>query len=162
VRHARYPIDGDPPVDEPEWVVISAVELRWAVHVLEAFTGARPVRTRLESIIADLKRAYEFGLGACPVCRESWHVETECPAFDEPEPTSPHVLYRLVLDDKGRVIYIGVTRNFPARMRVHRRNWSNLIGSVLTETYDTAEEMFEAEKLAIHDEAPPLNRAGVG
>lgn len=69
-------------------------------------------------------------------------------------------LYRL-LDRFGRVVYIGVTRNLPARLRAHRRKLGAAWYSYTSEEYPDAEAMLEAEAAAIHDEQPPLNHAGL-
>lgn len=97
-----------------------------------------------------------------------WTVEdqpepcAECIAAAPDQPAEPtrFALYRL-LDTNGRVLYVGVSRNVEARLRVHRRNWGRLWDDVLVEHYPDAEAMLEAEAMAIAAEQPPLNSAGL-
>lgn len=90
------------------------------------------------------------------------------PDVDRPPPSSPRrppppqrfVLYRL-LGENGRTLYVGITRNFPARLRAHKRKWGPAIVSTRCEEYDDLESLMEAEAAAIRDERPPLNHDGV-
>lgn len=69
-------------------------------------------------------------------------------------------VYRLWSQD-GRLIYVGCTTRPAARLRAHRRRWGHLFTSVTWERHPDAERMLEAERAAIKDEYPALNKAGV-
>lgn len=143
---------------EADWVVAPRGGAERALALLSKATTRE---AGIAYCIGFLQKTIDKGIGICPACLDGWHYSDICPDLDEPEGTSPFVLYRL-LDVHGRVLYVGVTRNFSERMRAHRRNWGSLIADVITEQYPTAEMMLEAEALAIHDEQPPLNAAGIG
>lgn len=65
-------------------------------------------------------------------------------------------LYRLFNED-DRLLYIGVTRNPPARLAAHRKKWGELISHVTWEERPSAEDALLAEKKAIESEHPMLN-----
>lgn len=72
-----------------------------------------------------------------------------------------HVVYRL-LDEAGRVVYVGSSRNVRGRLKAHRRTWPGLIAGVLVDVHPDASAMLTAERAAIAAELPSLNVAGVG
>lgn len=69
-------------------------------------------------------------------------------------------VYRLWSRDT-RLLYVGVTVRPAARLRTHQRRWGHLIASVTWERHPDAESMLEAERIAICQEYPALNKVGV-
>jgi hypothetical protein len=86
-----------------------------------------------------------------------WREANEAPEL----PSSGHVLYRLWAAD-GRLLYVGVSRRPRARIRSHHRKWGDLIAKVTWESHPDERSMLAAERQAIRDEHPALNRALVG
>lgn len=67
-------------------------------------------------------------------------------------------LYRLK-NSEGRLLYVGITGNFDARLSQHRRekSWSNEIAAWELEYYATRREAEDAEQKAIKSEHPLHN-----
>jgi predicted GIY-YIG superfamily endonuclease len=70
-------------------------------------------------------------------------------------------LYRF-FDSEGRLLYVGISKFFEARMKQHYRNssWFFDSVSVTLEHYQTREEVELAESIAIKTENPIHNKAG--
>jgi hypothetical protein len=83
---------------------------------------------------------------------------------EPPEPAQPDPpaggfhLYRLWAED-GRLLYVGVSTRLRARLRVHHKRWGDLIHHATWEAHDSERAMLEAERQAVRDEDPALNRA---
>lgn len=69
-------------------------------------------------------------------------------------------VYRL-LDESGRIVYVGCTRHPGPRLRAHQKRWGAVIASVEMEEQPDVATMFAVEAAAIAELAPPLNIAGV-
>jgi len=69
-------------------------------------------------------------------------------------------LYRY-FDSEGQLLYVGITGDNTKRQSQHRRNsfWFGLIGSATFEHYDSRDEAFRAEAIAIRTEKPIHNIA---
>lgn len=69
-----------------------------------------------------------------------------------------NVLYR-VYDEDGRLLYVGITNNPPARFRSHRatKQWWAMVAHIFTKTYDSRAALREAEREAIKTEHPTYN-----
>lgn len=76
-------------------------------------------------------------------------------------PSSGFHLYRL-WDANDRLLYVGVSTNLSARLRVHRKRWGDLIDHATWEAHPDERAMLDAERQAITDEDPALNRASIG
>jgi hypothetical protein len=70
-------------------------------------------------------------------------------------------LYRF-FDSEGRLLYVGISKFFEARLKQHYRNSSWFFESVTCtlEHFDTREQVEQAESLAIKTENPIHNKAG--
>lgn len=112
-----------------------------------------------EFIDLDLFWPWEWEIGTLPG-RAVHSVTFRQRQFDLPA-RGRFVLYRLWGEDQ-RLLYIGVSRNVPARIRTHQGTWGDLIVSVTTEEFEDAAAMFAAEREAIRAELPALNCQGVG
>lgn len=85
----------------------------------------------------------------------------------QPTPTEAywrgkHVVYRMYED--GRLLYVGMSRNLPERIRTHRDHvvpsywWHrHAVDRVVVRILPTREAAREAEIAAIRDEAPRYN-----
>lgn len=133
------PKDYPDPVTATDWYTVDGGDLRYMRWLLEEPTTEAELATA-RRILATLATA---------------------PADDDPEQPTKFAVYRLLNPD-GRVLYVGVSRNLYARLRVHRRDWGHLWDDYLVEWYPDAATMLEAEAQAIHDEQPPLNSEGIG
>jgi excinuclease UvrABC nuclease subunit len=79
-------------------------------------------------------------------------------------PNGSHVVYRCYGKD-GRLLYVGCTHDINARMQVHASSWHNPASALLSMRMDRVEveefpslaEARDAERRAIHDEAPLAN-----
>lgn len=133
-------------------VAMDPADAAYVVHLLDDAGG--PPTAEVLAIARDLvARSIRFSTAElCDTCASD---------PDEAETPTKFALYRL-LDASGRVLYIGISRNLPARLRAHARNWGRLFDDVLVEWYPDEATMLEAEALAIHDEQPPLNSDGIG
>lgn len=80
---------------------------------------------------------------------------------DHEAPTSGFYLYRL-WTASGRLLYVGVSATLRARLRIHRRRHGDLIDHITWEEHPDMRAVLAAELVAIRDEDPALNRAGVG
>lgn len=71
-------------------------------------------------------------------------------------------LYRF-FDSEGRLLYVGISKFFEARLKQHYRNssWFFDSSSVTLEHYETRAQVEEAETLAIKTESPLHNKAGL-
>jgi predicted GIY-YIG superfamily endonuclease len=71
-------------------------------------------------------------------------------------------LYRF-FDSDGRLLYVGISKFFEARLKQHYRNSSWFFDSVTCtlEHFDTREQVEQAESLAIKTENPIHNKAGL-
>jgi predicted GIY-YIG superfamily endonuclease len=81
-----------------------------------------------------------------------------------PPPAPPRKgfhLYRLWAAD-GRLLYVGVSTRLAARLRSHKRRHGDLIDHVTWEEHSDAAAMLAAEREAIREENPALNKAGIG
>jgi hypothetical protein len=76
-------------------------------------------------------------------------------------PSSGFYLYRLWAAD-DRLLYVGVSTNLSARLRVHRARWGDLIDHVTWEEQPDERTMLAAERQAITNEDPAFNRAAIG
>ncbi len=65
-------------------------------------------------------------------------------------------LYRL-WDERGRLLYVGVTRHPTKRLAAHRRKWGEVIAAVTWEERADVRDMLDAEATAIENECPALN-----
>lgn len=70
-------------------------------------------------------------------------------------------LYRLWAQD-DRLLYVGVSTRLNARIKSHSRSLGDLIARVTWEEHPSADAMLAAEREAIRDECPALNKAGIG
>ena len=70
-------------------------------------------------------------------------------------------LYRF-FDSEGRLLYVGISKFFEARMKQHYRNssWFFDSMSVTLEHFETREQVEQAEAIAIKSENPIHNKAG--
>lgn len=68
-------------------------------------------------------------------------------------------LYRLWRGE--RLLYVGVSTRLAARLRVHYRNWGDLIDRVTYVEYPNKRAMLDAELQAIIHEHPAFNQAGI-
>jgi hypothetical protein len=70
-------------------------------------------------------------------------------------------LYRF-FDSEGRLLYVGISKFFEARLKQHYRNSSWFFDSVscTLEHFETREQVEQAESLAIKTENPIHNKAG--
>jgi len=79
--------------------------------------------------------------------------------FDD-EPTA---LYRLY-DEDGVLLYVGITRNPPARMKAHAaeksESWWAEVATTEIEWLSSRPEALTAESIAIRDECPEYNISG--
>lgn len=82
-----------------------------------------------------------------------------CEIAEPAVPRSGFYLYRLWTTG-GRLLYVGVSTALPARLRTHARRWGELIERVTWDEHPDAASMLAAERRAIQDEAPALNKAG--
>lgn len=87
--------------------------------------------------------------GDCPDCIEA-RIAAAAPRC------KGHWLYRL-FDRRGRLLYVGVTRNPRARLRSHLRRWSPLVQGALWERRRDGADLLAAEAEAIDREYPALN-----
>jgi predicted GIY-YIG superfamily endonuclease len=71
-------------------------------------------------------------------------------------------LYRF-FDSEGRLLYVGISKFFEARLKQHYRNssWFFESHSVTLEHYETREQVEQAEAKAIRTESPLHNKAGL-
>jgi hypothetical protein len=76
-------------------------------------------------------------------------------------PRSGFFLYRLWTVE-GRLLYVGVSTHLSARLRNHRRKLGDLFDHATWEEHPDAETVLDAERKAIADELPALNKASVG
>ena len=88
-----------------------------------------------------------------------------CPPLPPPQhhtglPRSGFHLYRL-WDSDDRLLYVGVSTRLRDRIRSHVRRWGDLIDAVTYEEHPDERAMLAAEREAIANEDPALNRAGV-
>lgn len=97
------------------------------------------------------KIALELGPGAL-IRRPPRRIPLPAPGFH---------LYRLWSAD-GRLLYVGISTNLPARIRVHRARWGDLIDRVTWEEHPDERAMLAAERRAITDEDPAFNKASIG
>ena len=81
-----------------------------------------------------------------------------CPKPIAQPPSEGFHLYRLFAED-NRLLYVGVSRNLRARLRRHQANWGDLIARVEWEEHENAEQMLHAERKAVAEEMPALNKA---
>jgi predicted GIY-YIG superfamily endonuclease len=70
-------------------------------------------------------------------------------------------LYRF-FDTEGRLLYVGISKFFEARLKQHYRNasWFFDSASVTLEHFETREQVEQAEAVAIKTENPVHNKAG--
>ena len=88
---------------------------------------------------------------------KQWREENTPP----PQPRAPNrgfFLYRLWSDD-DRLLYVGVSTRLRNRLATHQRRWGDLIGSVTWEEHPDEVSMLLAERVAVRDEDPALNKA---
>lgn len=71
-------------------------------------------------------------------------------------------LYRF-FDSEGRLLYVGISKFFEARLKQHYRNssWFFDSHSVTLEHFETREQVEHAESIAIKTESPMHNKAGL-
>lgn len=71
-------------------------------------------------------------------------------------------LYRF-FDSEGRLLYVGISKFFEARLKQHYRNssWFFDSHSVTLEHFETRAQVEAAESLAIQTESPLHNKAGL-
>lgn len=69
-----------------------------------------------------------------------------------------HVLYRF-LDADGVLLYVGITKNPPARFAQHEREkrWWSQIADIKLQHFASRRELLEAERIAIQSESPLHN-----
>jgi predicted GIY-YIG superfamily endonuclease len=74
----------------------------------------------------------------------------------------PHLVYRH-FDASGKLLYIGMSSNAPARKRWHSRNapWFDQIASWTFEEFESRSAAMAAEKAAIEAERPLHNKTGL-
>lgn len=74
---------------------------------------------------------------------------------------SDHVLYRFS-DQLCRLLYVGRTVNIRGRLRDHEesKDWWSQVVDIHFEYFDSADELAEAERIAITAEHPRYNIAG--
>jgi predicted GIY-YIG superfamily endonuclease len=74
-----------------------------------------------------------------------------------------HKVYRL-FDKEGNLLYVGVTSSVAARFAAHEEEkaWWHEVNEVKQELFDTREEAFRAEKVAIRTEDPTYNKIRYG
>lgn len=68
-------------------------------------------------------------------------------------------LYR-TFDDRGRLLYVGVSFGPFLRLEQHEKNasWTRYVATITLERYGSREEAEAAEKRAIQEEDPVFNR----
>jgi predicted GIY-YIG superfamily endonuclease len=71
---------------------------------------------------------------------------------------SPTTLYRF-FDEKGMLLYVGVSVSAPNRLRQHNRDkpWFSLVSSATFSHFATRQEALRAEAIAIRTEKPLMN-----
>lgn len=92
-----------------------------------------------------------------------WPPGTSLETVSAAAPTAPEggcYLYRLWCDD-GRLLYVGVSTRLRARLASHRRRWPDLWTEATWEEHPDEATMLAAERHAIANEDPALNRAGI-
>ncbi len=89
-----------------------------------------------------------------------WTCECKPPREPKspPPPTSGFYLYRL-WSEEDRLLYVGVSCRLRSRLRTHRRRWGSLIDHATWEEHASEKAMLDAEREAIREEDPALNRA---
>lgn len=72
---------------------------------------------------------------------------------------APYFLYRHY-DAQDRLLYVGQTRTMESRWAAHacHSNWYEHVATITLETFDNLEDVRKAERIAIEDEKPLLNR----
>lgn len=96
--------------------------------------------------------------------RYHYNGTCQCRPARSARPAIPHEgfhLYRLWAED-DRLLYVGVSTRLRARLRSHRRKLGDLIHRVTWEEHPDAVAMLAAEREAIREEYPALNKASVG
>jgi len=80
-------------------------------------------------------------------------IELEDPDF------SSHVLYRFI-DRQGFLLYVGITKNPPARFRRHGydQDWWDEVVTIHLMHFGNRAQLLAAERHAIETEAPQYNR----
>lgn len=122
------------------------------------------VRAHFESASAELVLADPHTMAAFAAgIRRQVRAEFRQPRAAQPDtvPASGFHLYRLWAAD-GRLLYVGVSRRLSARLRVHRQRWGDLIDHATWEAHADERAMLAAERRAITEEDPALNRAAIG
>jgi hypothetical protein len=121
--------------------------LRHAVELCE--TGPALEVLYALGVIYEVQVASKYGLCTCgPVIPPAPFV-----------PSKGCYLYRLWGED-NRLIYVGVSTNLRARLKTHDRNWGHLFIYSTWEEHPDEESMLAAERKAIQEEFPALNKAG--
>jgi hypothetical protein len=85
----------------------------------------------------------------------------ECLPGESLPPQSGFYLYRL-WDVNARLLYVGVSTRLRDRLSSHQRRWGELVEFATWEEHEDARAMLAAEREAIRNEDPALNKAGVG
>lgn len=75
-------------------------------------------------------------------------------------PSTGFYLYRLWAAD-GRLLYVGVSTNLAARLRNHQKRWGDLLHHATWEAQRSERAMLDAERVAIQNEDPAFNKAGI-
>ena len=78
--------------------------------------------------------------------------------MNAPAKSDTHVLYRFY-DANSVLLYIGITRNPPARFKGHatEKAWWDMVAHIKMQNFDSRDELSEAERHAIITEVPRYN-----
>lgn len=97
-------------------------------------------------------------LHSCPECRQRWWVTRH--DEDAAGDPVPHWLYR-IYGTEGELLYVGITRNLPARLAQHAReqSWGLEIRDVIARWYPDEASADAAETEAVRAEQPRHNIA---
>lgn len=125
---------------------------RWLEEHGDPF-GDEPYTTSGNPWLWEAERAFGEELMA-------WRDANTPPPVPLPPAAGFH-LYRLWASD-GRLLYVGVSTVLRQRLKAHERRWGDLIASVTWEEHADERAMLDAEREAIRDEHPALNKAAVG
>lgn len=120
-----------------------------------AFMLAHP--EELAPMVRQIERELRRGMPAT----SSTGRRSYAPKRNDTVPSAGFHLYRLWAAD-GRLLYVGVSTCLSARLRVHRKRWGDLIDHATWEAHPDERAMLDAERQAITDEDPALNRASIG
>ena len=108
-------------------------------------TGGNPFLHLAESIFCDL-------------WADRFDVDLSTAPPDEVIPRAGFHLYRLWGED-DRLLYVGVSTRLANRLKSHYRRWGDLIKAVSWEEHPDERAMLAAEREAVRDEDPALNKA---